>query len=437
MSKLSVIFLAIGLMFSGLANAQFTNLLNQIAKELVKEVEKAVTQSDQVSSALKLPTNNTKVISSQEFCKRLQSSQELKEFSLLSKDLAMNFGANYVFDTKDNLISNWLLNKLKSQLEGGDRIAFNEYIRNTEYAMNQCALEIRDSDLLFMMANDGRAYEMLKKDLDKIAMTRQPQQARQLDSSGNVVAKTQILKSEPFLTIGGESIGQSVPDSRINSRVSPSWIPFANWIPSWLIVLDEKEQIIKSTYPEIKASIIQNIATRKQESDNAKTTYDKEQKDRASSEAAEQKEREESIARYNAYIGSPEGKLTYSYQRFQALQTCNEIRRGYAVQFINDEELSNAKAKIRAIESKLKPLLKDKDTNKLWAQATKRNQEFNPTEGNSFGFDIPLKLDLIATIISNNKGNWIAAKTDCDEMFNQFNIISSEILGQSAPMKNF
>lgn len=428
MKKTKLLILIIGTLMIGSANAQLGNLFNQI----VNEVQKNIPSDTLGGSSLKqIVSGGSGTISSQEFCEKLKNSQEMNEFAKQAKEIANTYNQQYKYDTKDGLIEKWLVGQLKPKSESDMRAQTN-FIRPTEQAINECALQLRDSDLLYVFAYSADSYKALLKGIDKISAERAPQEARQLDASGNISTSSQIPKNNKAIFLVGDYSGNgSITRELGQNRLALSWMP------SFLLVMDQNGQIIKNTNPEIKTEMTQRLANLKNERETNLANSAKEQKQRAANEAADQKERQANIDRYNAYISSPEGRLTYSYQRYQVLQTCNEIRKGYAVQFINDGELSKAKDKIKAIESKLKPLLNDKDTNKLWTQAIKRNQEFNPTEGNFIGMDIPLKVDLIATITNNNKGNWIAAKSDCDAMFNQFNEMSTEILGQATPKKNF
>ena len=121
------------------------------------------------------------------------------------------------------------------------------------------------------------------------------------------------------------------------------------------------------------------------------------------------------------------------------LQTCNEIRKGYAIQFVNDTEFSAATKNIKAIEASLKPSLKDKNTDKLWSNAIERNKKWNPSEESSIitGLTSGFTIDLIDTIKTNNKLNWVTSQKDCSQFLVRFNGFSESVLGTEAPKKAF
>ena len=128
--------------------------------------------------------------------------------------------------------------------------------------------------------------------------------------------------------------------------------------------------------------------------------------------------------------------MLYAYQYFQVIQVCQDIRRGNAVQFVNTVDFNTYRTKMREIETKLKPQLVNKDTDKIWAQAENRNRRFDLTMG--LGGDNPPTVDLLETIRSNNSGGrWMDAKQDCDVMVNRFRDHANDILGKEPVRKNF
>ena len=135
-----------------------------------------------------------------------------------------------------------------------------------------------------------------------------------------------------------------------------------------------------------------------------------------------------------AFDNSPDGQLLYSYQHFQIIQLCHDIRKGLAVQFVTANEISDFKSKIKQIENKLKNSVKDKNTDRIWKEAEARNRNFGATE---IGGQPVKGIDLIAAITNNNKSNWIAAKSDCDGQTQVFRGMITEVLGNEPMKKGF
>ncbi|PIT71213.1 hypothetical protein [Limnohabitans sp. B9-3] len=412
--------------------AQFGGLLNQLKSEVEKNLPKP-------SNSAGLPKTQSmgkpKVMSSEEFCNKLKNSQELNEFAASAKKLATQHNLSYVFDTKDNLIANWIQGKLNPMLNiqnSGSFAGVNEFIFPSEASANECALSIRDSDLLYLMASNQNSYEKIKTTLDKIAQVQSPQTVRKMDASGNIINETMQGKNQPINAIGAYSGKSSISKGNGNG-ITP------DWLVTWLILLDENGQILKNTYPEIKATTIERIARLERENMESKEKFANEKKQEIEANAKQEREQQAVINKYKEFRNSPDGQLIISYQYYQVLQTCNEIRKGYAIQFVNDTEFSAATKNIKAIEASLKPSLKDKNTDKLWSNAIERNKKWNPSEESSIitGLTSGFTIDLIDTIKTNNKLNWVTSQKDCSQFLVRFNGFSESVLGTEAPKKAF
>jgi len=379
-----------------------------------------------------------RTMTASDFCKKLEESSELKEFATLAKTLATKHDSGYVFETEDKLVSTWISGKLKPMLQVKQIISSKDplydYIHPSEDAANECALSIRNTDLLYLMAKDQRDYEALKSELDKVAETQAPQTVRKFDASGNIVNETTVqAKEQRIRAIGHYSGGTSV--QRVLGGDDVSIAP--QWLVTWLVLLDEKGEILKNVYPEIKSQTVALLEKLEKLDNKKKASAESEEK--MSKEAADRKAKMDSaqqaeINKYRAFANSPEGKLILAYQFYQVVQTCNEVRKGYAAQFVNDEEFAASTRKIKFVESTVKPALQDKNTDKLWARALTRNQKWHPTE--DLGFDTGLT-DVIDRIQSNNKSNFVAAQADCAHFFGRFNNFSEGIIGKEVPKKSF
>jgi hypothetical protein len=286
------------------------------------------------------------------------------------------------------------------------------------------------------MADSQRDYEVLKAKLDKVAQATTPQSVRKMDASGNIINETVKTKNTPILAIGDYSAKSSIVRTLGSVKFGEKSSTPNQWLVSWLVLLDENGQVLKNTYPEIKSQTSETLAQLDKKEKEDVEGREKARKQNADAKAKEERELQAEMDRYRTFANSPEGKLTISYQYYQIVQTCNEIRKGYASQFINDTELSGATKKMKAIESSVKPSLKDKNTDKLWSNAIARNQKWNPTEGTLL-FTPLVILDVIDTIKTNSKSNLTASKNDCALFYGKFNDFSEGILGKEAPKKSF
>ena len=146
-------------------------------------------------------------------------------------------------------------------------------------------------------------------------------------------------------------------------------------------------------------------------------------------------ENKKNWAKEEAFLKSAEGKLVYAYQRYQVIQICHEMRKGLAVQFITAQDLNNSQDKMKKIQTQLLKSLKDKNTDGLWAKAEERNRKWDLTGG--FGGRNPITTDLIEHIKTTNKTDWVAAKSDCQAMFVQFNEHANDLIGTEKIKKDF
>jgi hypothetical protein len=76
---------------------------------------------------------------------------------------------------------------------------------------------------------------------------------------------------------------------------------------------------------------------------------------------------------------SPHGRVTEGYALYRLVRFCNEVRRGYLVQYVNDDELARATTAIQAIVRKAKNDEPGIDTDALWyrsAELIRRGRDF-------------------------------------------------------------
>ena len=197
-------------------------------------------------------------------------------------------------------------------------------------------------------------------------------------------------------------------------------------------MFDGSDELIQNLKPSPLARLDAELLERTQNNQikNAQAAEKKKQDDR---DAAADKKVNELLAAAEKYLNTPDGKLVWSYQHFQIIQLCYDLRKDFAVKYIAPSDYSDYRNKIKSIENKLKSSLTQKNTDALYARAEERNrnyQIFYPTlEDKTNG------IDLFKLITEKSKGNsWIEAKNNCDSVTGAFREISDNILG-SQPMK--
>lgn len=203
-------------------------------------------------------------------------------------------------------------------------------------------------------------------------------------------------------------------------------------------LFDGADDFISKIKPSPVAEYQKSAQARLEEEERNRKNAARQKAAEEASAKAEQEwdaENKKNWAREEAFLNSPEGKLVFAYQRYQVIQVCHDMRKGLAMQFVTAQELGNSQDKMKRIETQLKKLLKDKNTDALWAKAEDRNRKWDLTGG--FGGKNPITTDLIEHIKTTNKTNWSAAKSDCQAMFVQFNEHANELLGAEKIKKDF
>ena len=89
--------------------------------------------------------------------------------------------------------------------------------------------------------------------------------------------------------------------------------------------------------------------------------------------SAEYKRRAEAAAAYKreqeAERQSPHGQVREGYALYRLVRHCNETRRGYVVQYVNDDELNRATASIQKLVKKAKKDEPNISTDNLWNES--------------------------------------------------------------------
>ena len=155
-----------------------------------------------------------------------------------------------------------------------------------------------------------------------------------------------------------------------------------------------------------------------------RSEFEAKKKEEAEKKAVADAEAKKRAEEARAYAASPDGQLRYSYQHFQIVELCHDIRKGYAVQFVNSDEFSEFKSQMKQIEKKLKKSVTDKNTDRLWDEAEKGNRK-------------TIAGDMFEYIKLMNKQNFVDAKNTCDMYVQSFRTNVNEVLGKQKVKKNF
>ena len=183
-------------------------------------------------------------------------------------------------------------------------------------------------------------------------------------------------------------------------------------------LFDGADEKIQTTFPKLVQTYESEVqATTSQQERYRKDAQEKKAREEANAaiEAKRKQELDKQNAIDAAFLATSDGQLTSTYQKFQVIQTCYEIRPEFAVKFVSENEYSDFRSRMKSIESKLKNSLTEKNTDKLWAMAEGRNRKYDASAGYGVVY-----LDLIEHIKTNNKTNWTAAKEDCDTIVRYF-----------------
>ena len=376
---------------------------------------------------------NKSIINANDICTRLQKSIVLGEIAVLAKKISTQHNLPYKLETNDRFFGQWLYSSVSRPVHlSFNREEINKIIlrqNSIEEQINQCALSLEGSDLLYLMGNSRLEIEWLNENIREYNKKITSKTVRRIDSSGNITLETIRTKPDNLPYIVGKGRG----DGSITATwdYSPEFghgygaikLDKTFWIPMWAITLDPTGKITNEKFREIKI----NLETELSKLDVAKKQLDadieKERQTATARQIATDKNTKESEARLKAFEESPEGKLTISYQRFQIIQSCYDSRKGYAVKFVNDVEFAESKRKIKDIENKLKPLIKLKTVDNVWNDAIIRNR--------SGGFLAD------ETIKNNARNDFSATIKNCDSVQSQLNSIFNIIVGREAPKKNF
>ncbi len=384
--------------------AQFGNLLKDLKdlKGAVESIKSGGKQEEQKNDTPQAPGSlsgrSTVTVSPDEYCTRITNNESIRALSDAMNTVgdpraAVMASSQHTFlDNTNGDLERWVFDQL-SKLPSREDLA----------------------------GLPSRTTQGMKKEVA-------PQVLSQLAKAVNDCAK----KTDVFLVFAkldnwGKLQDNSITDGTIQLGVRNGRISNGASNPREATLMafffEGADEIIKKISPNPTASFnnaAQEIRIRNQQLADAKNEEEKKEKDA--------RKRSEELKAFNA---SADGQLLRSYQLFQVVQHCHDIRKGFAVQFVSLNEINELKKNMRQIEAKLKAAVNNGDTDRIWGMAEQRNRNYGQVEidGEKIG-----GFDIFVVIENNNKSNWTLAKQDCDMQTNSLKEMVREIIG-SAPVK--
>lgn len=390
---------SLAIMFQPLAHAQFGDLLKDL-KGAVEQIQKGSLPGVQPPSETSSNTEKNaskgtgSVISSEEYCNRFNSSPSVQALSKAmdslmkeTKDPAEVIRAQHSYlDNSNGDLEKWVAQKLASlpsrATSPRSKTVDPQVLNSIIAAINSCAA---NTDAFLVGA--------------------------QLDHTG---------KADSKFILGGAITLDNRPGTVARDSKNPREATLLAFF------FDGADEEIRRISPNPTASFsvaADSIRSHKSKVAQAKAT-----------EAAEEEAAKKRSAEAAAYEASPEGQLLYSYQHFQIVQHCHEMRKGLALQFVNANEMADYKSKMKQIEVRLKGALKDGNTDRLWQLAEKNNRSWG---GMVFDGERVGAMDYFEVLTNNNKTNWVSAKSDCDIQAEAFRGMIKSALGNAPVKKSF
>jgi len=231
---------------------------------------------------------------------------------------------------------------------------------------SQCAAENNENDLFLFFLSDLRnpdaIAELRAKAKDAISSYGKVTNTTRLDVNGLPIAVSTRSKESLKFDLGYESGSFNVKD--------PLWVTMAAFaLPNGTTAMESASRgRISGLSSRIDEAVVAN--------EKKVIQVTAEQKQREKTDAQRVAEQAKVQASQDAAKNSPNGLLYQAYQAFQIVQTCSDVRKGYAAIYVSDAELSDAKDKMRKIEKTLKPKLVSELTDQIWNRASVDNADY-------------------------------------------------------------
>jgi hypothetical protein len=331
-----------------------------------------------------LPTN------ADEFCSAIKASPLVSEYvKALSKavrtkttdDDAVFTATVRQFDNEQGQLKKWVSN---TPIPNGDKdYAYRDRMRrkaSTWAAL--CAAKNNDNDLFLFFFSDLRESDRItamraraKAALKNYESVGPETKMTKLDANGDPVYETAVKESKFAFELPSPGI------------LEETWLAFL--LPNGQTALNSTG---KGKAEELSAKVDQALKVRDQAATQA---------------AVERREKEKS---------HPNDLLYQAYQAIQLVQTCYDVRQGYAAIYVTNTELGDAKEKMRKIEAILEPKIIDESADQIWNRAAAGNANY---------------IRGVKTASYTNGKNYCALfKRDMEE-------VSEKVIGKELPQRRF
>lgn len=378
------------------AQAQFGGFLKDLrgAAEKLKEVQAdpgtvapAGPGGAPAAKVLGMPGGDG-LLSAPQYCQKVAASPAVQEFvrqlrragqeKAIGDDAFMRLGRQSL-DSAQGELTQWVTQQVRRRAR--DMVEEAQLLDRLEAVAASCALTHVDSDLFLFFAFNP---------VDKAVVDAQRDRVRN--------------QARGALGYGGS-------DNIRGSRGPRDALFSSRWASVLAFLFEGGDAAAEKTAAGLGANFDAWYARRNADAQRAEVARSQEEA-RRRKEAAEQQAEAD---RQRAYAESPEGRLFASYKWYQLVDACQKI----SMLYVSGNEMSEARTKMKEIDSRLKPRVKSGDD--IWAQAVKDNQNHGP-----------LKIDLFTNLKLLRAGE---ALSECKDIKNQFILASQDVLGKDVPVK--
>lgn len=133
--------------------------------------------------------------------------------------------------------------------------------------------------------------------------------------------------------------------------------------------------IIGALWPDLNAVIVRK---EKQESIEADTNK-RQRESQLQREKEQEAANEERVRKQAAIDVLPSNRLLRSYRLYIDVKQCFDARKGYALVYLNENQMMDAKIRVVAIEKSMKDVDPTIDTDAIWRKANAREADDTPT----------------------------------------------------------
>lgn len=385
-------------------------------KGLVEQVQKSIP----ANGAAQTPTATGSAVNggartATEFCESIKANPLVQEYlpvlrkavqtKVTAYDKEMRNAVGMRFDTPDGQLREWV-ETMPSPTGEPNKTSYSNFGRYVVSWASLCAARNNDNDLFLFFLSDLRDSDAIAKlrgkAKDAIKVYGATTVATKLDANGQPIQLTTRSEEKLKFDLGYE-------DSSFGLE-SPLWVTLSAFmLPNGTTAMQSTG---KGKATVLMAQIDQAVAA----NDIRKVQVEAENKQREKTEADTAAKQAKILAVKEVEKNTPNALLQQAYQAIQLVQTCSDVRKGYATIYISDVELNDAKEKMRKIESALKPKIVGETTDQIWNRASTENANY---------------IRGVKTATYTNGRNY------CDLFKRDMTGVSEKVLGKEVPQKTF